>query len=279
MGRTHPLPVHATRTAAWTGKEWGAPGQVAAARRWPTVDELVRRHIGATGGEARWKTIRTQRRKGFALPDLGNLPLTIFASAPRQWVFELTVAGGRVVRHGFDGQQGWEQDQSPRMLDSEQGFDETIIYNPFWPLHFRQYFPKASVQTLQRDGSREVWVVEAFTPAGTRRTLNFDAGSGLLTRAGNVVFDDYRLAGGVKAPFRVRFGWQTIRFTEISQNITVDGARFGLPAPLEAAARLLPSPNEVLDRYLAAIGGPAALQNPVGSAQGNAERRQPLVPG
>jgi predicted O-methyltransferase YrrM len=234
--------------------------QVRTARRLPAVDELVRRHIQQTGGETKWNAIQTQMRKGFALPDLGNLPLATFAKAPGQWEFELSVPGARVVRRGFDGQHGWEQDKSPRLLDSEQAFDETIIYDPFWPLHFHRYFPKASVEATPHSGAGGVWVVEAFTPTGNKRTLNFDAASGLLTRVGNVVFDDYRIADGVKVPFRVRFGWQTLRFSEIHHNVPVDDARFALPAPLEAAADLLPSRDQILDRYLAAVGGPAALE-------------------
>lgn len=230
------------------------------AQRLPTVDELVRRHIRETGGDARWRAIQTQRREGLALPDLGSLPLTVFAKAPGQWEFEITVAGGRIVRKGFDGRQGWEQDRSPRMVSSAQAFDEGIIYNPFWPLHFRQYFPKAAVKRIQRDAGGSVWVVEAFTPSGARRTLYFDAGSGLLTRAGNVAFSDYRLAGEVKVPFRVRFGWQTLQFTAIRHNAAMEDARFALPAPLSAAANLLPTSDEILDRYLAAIGGEAAMR-------------------
>lgn len=233
--------------------------QALAPRPLPSVDELLARHIRATGGQARWAAARTQIRQGVALPDLGSLPLRTFARATGEWAFQLTLAGDRVLRHGFDGQRGWEDAQPPRRMTAAQAFDKTLVYSPFWVLHFGSYFPKSSLKGTQRNGEQELYVVEATTPAGRTLTLNFDAGTGLLTRAGKVVFDDYREVSGLKAPFLVRFGWQTIAFSDIRNDAPVDDASLAAPAALAPASQALPSVGEVIEKYLNALGGLAAL--------------------
>jgi len=231
--------------------------QVSGGSPLPTAGELLARHIRETGGNARWAATRTQTRKGVALPDLGSLPLETFAKAPAQWGFQLTLRDGGVLTHGFDGKQGWEQLGPPLKMTAAQTLEETIVYNPFWVLRFNDYFPKASVQAVQRNGKREVYVVEAFTAAGGVRTVNFDAKNGFLTRVGKVVFDDYREVNGVKVPFLVRVGWRTLKFTEIRHHTPVDNARFAVPAGLEAGP--LPAVDEILEKYLDAVGGAAAV--------------------
>ena len=246
------------------------PAQPPAGARLPTVDEIVARHVQATGGRAAWEKLATETRKGIALPGSANLPLESAAQAPGKWTFTIRMSNNRTLRHGFDGTQGWEDRGRAVRMERDAALDETLIYDPFWVLRVRDYFPVLSLKGLEKNGDSEVYVLEATPAEGRTRILFFDARQGLLTRAGKTMYADYRNAGGVKVPFLVRYGFQTFRFTEIRHGEPVDEARFRMPAPLSepptpptaGPAKVqenLPGVDQILDKYLAAIGGSHAL--------------------
>ncbi len=236
----------------------------------PTVDEIVAKHVQATGGRAAWEKLAAQTRKGVALPDSANLPLESASQAPNRWTFTIRMANGRTLKHGFDGAQGWEDRGRPVRMDRDSALEETLIYDAYWVLRIQDHFPKLSLKGIEKNGDSEVYVIEATPAEGRTRILFFDVAQGLLTRAGKTMYADYRDAGGVKVPFLVRYGFQTFRFTEIRHDEPVDQARFRMPDPPAAAPSApttsaatdqaaLPSADQVLDKYLAAIGGSQAL--------------------
>ncbi|MBZ5586881.1 MAG: hypothetical protein LAQ30_32785, partial [Acidobacteriia bacterium] len=229
----------------------------------PAVDEIVARHIQATGGRAAWEKVVTETRKGIALPDSANLPFESAAQAPGKWTFTVRMPNGRTLRHGFDGAQGRATPMEP-----DAALEESLIYDPFWVLRIRDQFPKLSLKGIERNGESEVYVIEATPSQGRTRILFFDVRQGLLTRAGKTMYGDYREAGGVKVPFLVRYGYQTFRFTEIRHGEPLDEAGFRMPAPPPAPATAekaaapqenLPGVDQILDKYLAAIGGSEPL--------------------
>ncbi len=255
--------ILATAALSW-------PAQPMASAALPTVDEIVARHVQATGGRAAWEKLAAQTRKGVALPDSANLPLESAAQAPNKWTFTIRMPNGRTLKHGFDGAQGWEDRGRAVRMERDAALEETLIYDPFWVLRVRDHFPKLSLRGIEKNGDSEVYVIEAAPAEGRTRILFFDVRQGLLTRAGKTMYADYRDAGGVKVPFLVRYGYQTFRFTEIRHDEPVDEARFRMPAPPAApspvqtaeavrAQQDLPSADQILNKYLAAIGGYQAL--------------------
>lgn len=235
----------------------------------PTIDEIIAKHIEATGGRAAWEKVSTQTRKGIALPDSSNLPLESASLAPGKWTVTIRMPNGRTLTHGFDGAQGWERRGGVSRIERDAILDETLIYDPFWPLRMKEHFPAMSLKGIEKNGEGEVYVIEATPAAGRARTLFFDVRDGLLVRAGKTMYSDYRDAGGVKVPFLVRYGFQTFRFSEIRHGASVDEARFRMPEPPAAPApsgeasnrrEPLPSADQILDKYLAAIGGSRAIE-------------------
>ncbi len=107
-------PVHVPALLGLILSGVSAAAQGGAAGPLPTVDQIVSRHIQATGGQAAWDRITTQTRKGIALPDAANLPLETYARMPNQWMFTLRLPNGRTMRHAFDGKEGWEERGRPR---------------------------------------------------------------------------------------------------------------------------------------------------------------------
>jgi predicted O-methyltransferase YrrM len=235
----------------------------------PSVDEIIEKHIQATGGRAAWETLSTQTRKGIARPGSSDLPLESASVASGKWTVTIRMPNGRTLKHGFDGAQGWEERGRVSRIERDAILDETLIYNPFWPLIMRELFPAMSIKGIEKHGEGRVYVVEAIPAGGRPRTLFFDVRDGLLLRAGKTMYADYRDAGGVKVPFLVRYGFQVFQFSDIRLGAPVDEACLRMPAaPPPAPApsgdsakprEPLPSAGEVLDKYLSAIGGSQAL--------------------
>lgn len=233
----------------------------------PTVDEIVARHLEATGGRTAWEKVATETRKGVALPESARLPLEVASRAPGKWIFTIRLSNGRTLKHGFDGTHGWEDRGRVTAIEPDAILDETLIYDPFWVLRIRDYFPVLTLKGMERNGADDIYVIEAKPVTGRARILFFDVRRGLLTRAGKTIYADYRDSGGVKVPFLVRYGSQTLRFTEIRHDDVVDEALFRMPKPpappaAPAAAKAqenLPSGDQILERYFAAIGGQEAF--------------------
>ena len=107
----------------------------------PTVDEIVARHVQATGGRAAWEKLTSQTRQGVALPDSANLPLESASQTPNQWTFTIRMPNGRTLKHGFDGAQGWEDRGRAVRMERDAALEETLIYDAFWVLRIKDHFP------------------------------------------------------------------------------------------------------------------------------------------
>jgi hypothetical protein len=178
-------------------------------------------------------------------------------------MFMIRMPNGRTLKHGFDGTQGWEDRGRVAPIEPDAILDETLIYDPFWVLRIRDYFPTLTLAGIERNGDGNVYAIEAKPASGRTRILFFDVRQGLLTRAGKTIYADYRESGGVRVPFLVRYGAQTFKFTEIRHGDPVDEALLRMPVPpapsaAQVPAKLqenLPGADQILERYLAAIGG------------------------
>jgi hypothetical protein len=178
-------------------------------------------------------------------------------------MFMIRMPNGRTLKHGFDGTQGWEDRGRVASVEPDAILDETLIYDPFWVIRIRDYFPTLTLAGIERNGDGNVYAIEAKPANGRTRILFFDVRQGLLTRAGKTIYADYRESGGVRVPFLVRYGAQTFRFTEIRHGDPVDEALFRMPVPPAPSAAQVPakvqenllSADQILERYLAAIGG------------------------
>ncbi len=233
----------------------------------PTVDQIIAKHLEATGGRTVWERLSTETRKGVALPESANLPLESASRAPGKWMFMIRMPNGHTLKHGFDGTQGWEDRGRVASIEPDAILDETLIYDPFWVLRIRHYFPTLTLAGVERNGNSDVYVIEAKPATGRTRILFFDVRQGFLTRAGKTIYEDYRESGGVRVPFLVRYGAQTFRFTEIRHCDPLDEALFRMPVPPAPSAapvpatvqESLPSADQILERYLTAIGSREAF--------------------
>ncbi len=230
----------------------------------PTVEAIVARHVQAIGGEAAWARVATQTKQGIALAGVADLALETYSKAPDKWMFAITLPNKRILKHAASGTDGWEDGGAPRPMEHQAAGEEGLIYNPFWTLKLKEYFPGLTLKGREKNGEHEVYVVEATPPQGRPKILFFDVETGLLTRAGKVMFDDYREVDGLRVPFLVRYGWQTFKFSAIQHGVSLDDTRFRMPPvpvkpPEEKPTEPLPAVGEIMDRYIQALGGEPAL--------------------
>ena len=240
---------------------WLVTAVAGSAQSLPPIGQILDRYAQAVGGKESWQKVRTIRRQGAALPGLADLALGNAAAGPGKWWFTLKLSNGKILSHAADGTSGWESSPTPKSMGSDQWLEESLLYNPFLVLQLRDYLPNMEVRAKERNGEREVWVVEAVPAQGRARTLYFDAQTGLLMRAGKVMFDDYREVGGIKVLFLTRYGSQTLKYAEVRVDSLVEEALFKAPQmPEPTPSEALPAAASIIDRYLTAIGGEAAVR-------------------
>jgi hypothetical protein len=94
------------------------------------------------------------------------------------------------------------------------------------------------VKGSERIGGTDTVVLEAVSREGFESELIFDSATGLLLRAGDIFFEDYRDVGKVKRPFLAFLGKDKdgdplrlkMQVSEIRQDVDVDESIFAKPA-------------------------------------------------
>src|SRR4029450_6979184 len=105
---------------------------------------------------------------------------------------------------------------------------------------WRAGFPVTSID------DKNVHIIQGTGGSGARIKLFFEDSSGLLVRVlrytntvigtvpTQIDYDDYRDVLGVKMPFKTTVTWTTgqatIKLSEVQPNVTIDAARFRMPA-------------------------------------------------
>jgi len=213
------------------------------------ADEIVKRFIQAIGGSELTK-VGTEKRTGTLIRGVsGPVPFETSAAASGKWYYQQVFAYGDLVSYGFDGRQAWTQDiEGVAGLPPEERLDLVLLLDIQAPLKLEQLFPEMTVKGSERIGEREAVVLAAVSGEGVGSELAFDKATGLLLRAGDLFFGDYRDAGKVKRPFLVFFGKDEgqdslrlkMQVSEIRQGVDIDDTIFSKPAgPLRPVPPLL----------------------------------------
>jgi outer membrane lipoprotein-sorting protein len=223
-----------------------------------TADQILDKYIQALGGAQNLAKLTSFVAKGTsqAYAELAY-PFELYAKAPNQLTsITHTEAGYRTT--AFDGRSGWvampTDDKPIPLLPLIQGdligarLDATISF----PSMIKQALTQWRVSMPITINDKDVEVVQGTADGGrTPVNLYFDGKTGLLVRqvrytdtkvglsATQVDYDDYRDVAGVKVPFKWTTSWldgQTMyTVTQIQPNVAIDAAKFGKPAPPNAA--------------------------------------------
>ena len=217
-----------------------AAGSAAAARvqqDLPSADVILDKYLAAIGGSQALSRVKTQARMGVLKEDAESVQVETVAKAPGKWLLILHTGGPSPDREGYNGAAGWSEsaDVIKNMNPQEQPELETFLDFQL-PLKLEGMRGIMTVKGKEKLGQQEVYVVEAAPAQGGRRTLAFDAQTGLLALADSVLFEDYREVDGLKLPFRVKLhgGQIAVNFTQITHDAPVEDGRFERPAPSAA---------------------------------------------
>ncbi len=202
-----------------------------------SVTRIIDSYIQACGGDA-IADIKSESITGTLVRGItGGVPFEIKSGAPGQWYYEQTFAWGDQVIYGSDGETAWVQDTKSISAFSPEELIYFTLLDPHAPVRILEIFPEMKFQGSEKIGNSEASVILAKSPEGMDVELAFDNGTGLLLRAGDIYFEDYRKAGQVTRPFRILLGKKQaeddsgmiMRFNEIRHNIPLDDSIFELP--------------------------------------------------
>jgi CubicO group peptidase (beta-lactamase class C family) len=218
-----------------------------------TVDELMRKVVEATGGEAalrRHKTLRVVADVDLLHQGVGG-EAVIYARAPNAYAQDVTLTAlGKQIgsfHEYFDGAEGGAEG-SFIPFDPKTGkeLDETRIASDFYaPLNWKTLFKTAEIKKLSKVEGEDAYVV-LFTPekgslvtqyisAKTFLPLRVDtiATSDTISMPVTETYSDYRSVDGVMIPFRRVSNSQAMGDTVLK----IREVKFDVPVPEEAFKR------------------------------------------
>jgi photosynthetic reaction center cytochrome c subunit len=223
----------------------------------PTPVQILDKYIAAIGGAQRAAALTSYTAKGTYSgygPDGAPRPVEIYAKAPNQKTVIVRDPEAGDSTTTFNGTGGWVSapfrpiavlELHGAELDSARADAELL-------------FPASAKQVLtgMRTGNdfindRTVLVVQGVKGASIV-TMYFDEETGLLSRLVRstpspvgrlpvqIDYSDYRDVNGLKMPFKWTMTWldgrSNFEMSEIRPNVTIDAARFAMPAPPKSAA-------------------------------------------
>jgi len=223
------------------GEEMGAAAN-------PKADALLDGYLAAVGGADALKRITSRVAKGTATA-FGDqhLPIDIYAKAPDKRVSVMHMKEGESVT-AYNGKVGWlSVPGRVHMMNAQESFGARMDADFAFPAEVKALYPKWETKAGEKIDGHETWLVTGEKEGEPPLQLYLDKKSGLLVRIIRYVdsplgynptqidYADYRVADGVKVPYRwtvARPGNHfTIQVEQLQQNVPVDDAKFVPPPP------------------------------------------------
>ena len=217
----------------------------------PTADELSEKCAKGSGGKEAWAKLKTMILTGTVEIPTYNATGTIevYAKRPNKSLRITSVANGQFVeKEGFDGQVGWKFD-SQNGLKTLAGaeLDQARFESDFdTDVRLKEHYPDMKVTGRAKVGDRDAFTAVAHEPGRKTVTMYLDAQTGLRIAEDSerpeesgavvktkVLFEDYRSAGGMQIPYRLRISAPNvsviINIEDVKVNEPVDDAKFAMP--------------------------------------------------
>jgi zinc protease len=216
----------------------------------PTAQQVFEHYAQVIGGRAAWEKLTSRVSRGTVHIEgiEGTGTLLVYERAPNQDLSVMTLQSGYVLRDGFDGKAGWEQDLTGKVkeLQGAREADRKALADFYSEIDLAKIYPHPKMIGQKTADGRLAYVVEACVPGGRQRLLYFDAESGLLFRTD--LFedplsptpttverqDDYRDVDGIKYPYRGSLKGSGVniqfRITTLHHNVTVTDDEVARPA-------------------------------------------------
>jgi hypothetical protein len=226
------------------------PGPAAAATpsEQAAIDQILQRYEQALGGKEAIEGITSERMKGTF--QIGGMAGKIegWTKDPNKTLVVIDFPRLGILKKGFDGEARWVQTPAGTFENSNpQEIAElerdAEVYSPG---KIKGLFGSMKLDNKARLNGREMYVIEGKPSRGPAEKLFFDVENGLLVRwdmarrqeGRGTVFvkvhlEDYKEVGKLKAPFKIRFAFESFTFLvqvdELEYNIPIDDAMFRKP--------------------------------------------------
>jgi hypothetical protein len=234
----------------------GGCARVAAAQ---AVDEIVEKHLAASGGRAALEALKSRTLSGTMLVSIpgGELPgeIEILSQAPNKVRTLLTLdvsalgAGKLVFDQRFDGKNGYVIDTRLGNRDITGTELESLKNQSWFPtplLNYKQAGTALKLEGKAQIGGRDAYSLLVVPKSGPAVRQFIDAESYLLVREVATAFSpeigpfeqttdllDYRDVDGLKVPFRAVLASSmqnvAVTITKVGHNAAIDDALFSKP--------------------------------------------------
>jgi hypothetical protein len=219
-----------------------------------TVDQLLDRHLKATGGQNAWNKLYSRRSLGTV--EIAGVGLSaaweMLAKAPNKRLSRIDVPGYGAATDGFDGQRAWSMNPVSGLTEKRGDELARIRRETEFQrdIRLRQIYPQLKRAGEDKVGNEAVYVVEAVPAAGRPERFYFSQKTSLLLRHDSsfegpegvtrleVKYSDHRRVDGVQFPFKVEVRAEppngpeanlTVTCTNVVHNLAIDDARFAPP--------------------------------------------------
>lgn len=220
----------------------------------PTAGEVIARHVKAVGGKDAVLAVKGIKIEGeFSIPSVGwAVPMKVMLGNPDRNMTVISAPGAGDIRSGYDGKVAWAMDpaRGPQILSGRrlvQAREDADLRRRFLVYQEKDVAKMTTAERTKFDG-RDCDQVEVEWKSGTKETLYFDTGTGLLAGVKKqqetddgameaaVTMTDYKKIGAVSFATKVAL---KIAQTEILMNFqkvsmeAVPATEFELPAAIK----------------------------------------------
>lgn len=216
----------------------------------PSAQAILDKYLAAVGGAAALQKINTRVQTGSIEVADKKYPIEIYSQAPDKRVSISHLPSGPSVT-AFNGEAGWlSAPNGIRRMSSAEQQAARIDAELYLPLRLPQMYQQFEVGPGEVIDGKPTYLVSAKGNDTPSLRLYFEQESGLLVRLirfaetplgqnpTEIDYADFRIADGVKLPYRWALarpnGRFTIQIDAVKQNVPLDEAQFVTPTAPEA---------------------------------------------
>ena len=251
QGSPHPPSIPAITAKEKAPMMMAEEEETASATGYPEPAKLLDGYLAAVGGADALKKVTSRVAKG-TVTAFGDqkMALDIYAKAPDKRVSVMHMKDGESVT-AYNGKVGWlSVPGRVHMMNAQETFGARMDADFAFPANVKALYTKWETKPGEKIDGQETWLVMGEKEGDPPLRLYLDQKTGLLLRLVRYVdsplgynptqvdYADYRVADGVKVPYRWAVARPGNRFTvqvdELKQNVPVDDAKFVAPPPPES---------------------------------------------
>jgi len=248
QGSPHPPSIPAIMAKEKVPTMMAEKGETASATGNPDPAKLLDGYLAAVGGADALKKVTSRVAKG-TVTAFGDQKMTvdIYAKAPDKRVSVMHMKDGESVT-AYNGKVGWlSVPGRVHMMNAQETFGARMDADFAFPANLKGLYPKWETKPGEKIDGQETWLVIGEKEGEPPLRLYLDQKTGMLVRLVRYVdsplgynptqidYADYRVADGVKVPYRWTVARPGNRFTvqvdELKQNVSVDDRKFVAPPP------------------------------------------------